>query len=95
MKKYFKLLSKSFLVLIFLSLNQSIVFAHHIGVEIMGKEYEPHGVFQHTLCIVITALFFTFAIYGFVSFIKKFLPEGSRQIKVVSNTEGPAIGKSK
>ena len=25
------------------------MLAHHIGIEILGKEYEPHGVFQHAV----------------------------------------------
>ena len=93
MDRYLKFFSKFFLGLIFFSFNQSAVFAHHIGVEIMGKEYEPHGAFQHALCIVITAAFVTFAVYGFVTFIKKFLPESSPKTKVVGKKEGPAIVK--
>ena len=92
MEKYGKFLGKSFLALILLSFNQSVVFAHHVGVEIMGKEYEPQGVVQHVLCIVIVALFITFAVYGFVTFIKKFLPQKSRQSKTATE-EGYSIVK--
>ena len=91
MERHLKPLSKIFLALTFLSLNQSIVFAHHIGIEIMGREYEPQGVFQHIVLIVLTAGFFTFAIYGFVTFIKKFLPEEKRWKQAARKTQGQEI----
>jgi hypothetical protein len=27
-----------------------LVFAHHMGVELLGREYSPHGLVQH-LCV--------------------------------------------
>jgi hypothetical protein len=35
-----------------------LVFAHHMGVELLGREYSPHGLVQH-LCV--------FAALGFVA----------------------------
>ena len=52
---------------------KACIFLHHIGVEIMGKEYEPQGTFQHICVIAVSAAFLFFAVYGFISFFKKLL----------------------
>jgi|GEM_PF-4998093 len=36
-----------------------LLFAHHMGVELLGREFSPHGVVQH-VC-VFAALSFVFA----------------------------------
>ena len=28
----------------------TLVFAHHMGLEILGREYSPHGVVEH-VCV--------------------------------------------
>ncbi len=73
---------------------KNIVLAHHIGVEIMGHEYEPHGALQHILCIVITAVFFTFAVYGFKTFVRKFLPARKEKL-MASHAESSPVTESK
>ena len=43
------------------------MFAHHIGVEIMGREYEPQGLLQHAVVFGASILFFGLAGVGFVT----------------------------
>ncbi|MBI4397670.1 MAG: hypothetical protein HY586_00920 [Candidatus Omnitrophica bacterium] len=50
---------------------KTLIFLHHIGIEIMGKEYEPEGVVQHVCLIVISSIFLFFTVYGFIAFMKK------------------------
>ncbi len=65
---------------------EDIAWAHHIGVEIMGHEYEPHGAFQHIMCVLITTAFFTFAVYGFRTFVRKLL--SARKEKLIKSHAG-------
>ena len=43
------------------------MFAHHVAIEILGKEYEPHGVFQHVMAFGATLVMVTLAVIGFVT----------------------------
>jgi hypothetical protein len=57
---------------------RSLLILHHISIEIMGKEMAPEGWGQHFALIVATSIFLAFALYGFVTFVKKFLPSRTR-----------------
>ncbi len=47
------------------------VWADDIGVKIIGYKFEPQGAFEHLVFILITTAFFTFAVYGFKTFVRK------------------------
>ena len=42
------------------------LLAHHVGIEIMGREYEPQGVLQHVIVFGASILLFGLAGIGFV-----------------------------
>ena len=48
------------------------MFAHHVAIEIMGKEYEPHGFLQHALAFGGTALLFGLAGIGVATVWRRF-----------------------
>ena len=47
------------------------LFAHHIGIEIMGREYEPQGTLQHILVFGASILLFGLAGVGFVTTFRR------------------------
>ena len=47
------------------------LLAHHIGVEIMGTEYEPHGMLQHAVVFGASIVFFGLAGVGFVTVCRR------------------------
>jgi hypothetical protein len=40
------------------------VFAHHLGVELLGREFSPHGLVQHICVFTALALVFSTSAYG-------------------------------
>ncbi len=46
------------------------LLAHHIGVEIMGKEYEPQGFLQHAVVFGASIVFLGLAGVGFVTTLR-------------------------
>ena len=54
------------------------LFAHHVGIEIMGKEYEPQGVFQHAVVFGATLAMVILAGIGFAT-VCKWVGERRRQ----------------
>ena len=40
------------------------VFAHHMAVELLGREFSPHGVLQHVCAFAAIALVFGTSAYG-------------------------------
>lgn len=50
---------------------KGVILLHHISIEIMGKEFEPHGVIQHLMVAMITTGVLYFAAYGLVIFLKR------------------------
>jgi hypothetical protein len=41
-----------------------LLFAHHMGVELLGREFSPHGVLQHVCVFAAAALIFGTSAYG-------------------------------
>jgi hypothetical protein len=41
-----------------------ILFAHHVGVELLGREFSPHGVVQHVCVFAALGLLFGTSAYG-------------------------------
>jgi hypothetical protein len=39
-------------------------FAHHMAVELLGREFSPHGVVQHVCAFAALALLFGTSAYG-------------------------------
>jgi len=68
-----------------------IILLHHLSIEIMGREFSPQGFFQHSMVIVVTAGILSFATYGLISFVKKFLTENSKAIPEVSRSRESSI----
>jgi MFS-type transporter involved in bile tolerance (Atg22 family) len=40
------------------------LFAHHMGVELFGKEFAPETPLEHALAFFITGLLFALIVYG-------------------------------
>jgi hypothetical protein len=40
------------------------VFAHHMAVELFGREFSPHGVFEHVCAFGVIGLLFATSAYG-------------------------------
>jgi hypothetical protein len=40
------------------------LFAHHMAVELLGREFSPHGVFQHVCVFAALGSVFALAVYG-------------------------------
>jgi hypothetical protein len=38
--------------------------AHHMGVELLGREFSPHGVFQHVCVFAALGFVFATSAYG-------------------------------
>ncbi len=47
------------------------MFAHHVMLEILGHEFEPHGVWQHAATFTGTAILLTLAGIGFATVFRK------------------------
>jgi hypothetical protein len=47
------------------------VFAHHMAVEILGREYSPHTVFEHICVFVALSLLFSTSAYGTWTILQK------------------------
>ena len=41
-----------------------IPFAHHMAVELLGREFSPHGALQHVCVFAALALIFGTSAYG-------------------------------
>ena len=41
-----------------------LLFAHHMGVELLGREFSPHGVVQHVCVFAVLALIAGTSAYG-------------------------------
>jgi hypothetical protein len=41
-----------------------LVFAHHMAVELLGREFSPHGVVQHVCVFAAVALVVGTSAYG-------------------------------
>jgi hypothetical protein len=40
------------------------VFAHHMAVELFGREFSPQGVFEHVCAFVVIGFLFATSAYG-------------------------------
>ena len=43
------------------------LLAHHIGIEIMGHEFEPHGFWQHAVAFTGSLILLALAAIGLVT----------------------------
>jgi hypothetical protein len=50
-----------------------MLFAHHIGVELLGREFSPHGVFQHVCTFAAVSFFLATSAYGCWTLFQKVL----------------------
>jgi hypothetical protein len=41
-----------------------LVFAHHMAVELFGREFSPHGVFEHVCTFGAISLLLATSAYG-------------------------------
>jgi len=41
-----------------------LVFAHHMAVELLGREFSPHGTVEHVCVFAALALVFGTSAYG-------------------------------
>jgi hypothetical protein len=41
-----------------------LVFAHHMAVELFGREFSPHGVFEHVCAFGAISLLLATSAYG-------------------------------
>ncbi len=41
-----------------------LLFAHHMGVELLGREFSPHGVVEHVCVFAMLALLMGTSAYG-------------------------------
>jgi len=53
-----------------------ILFAHHIAVEILGREYSPTTVFEHVCLFAITGLILSTSAYGTWTLARKLIAGG-------------------
>jgi hypothetical protein len=41
-----------------------VLFGHHMGVEILGREFAPEGPVEHAVVFGLTAVFLSLMAYG-------------------------------
>jgi hypothetical protein len=51
-----------------------LLFAHHVGVELLGREFSPHGVLQHVCVFAGLGLVLATSAYGTAVLVSR-LPE--------------------
>jgi hypothetical protein len=56
-----------------------IVFAHHMAVELLGREFSPHGVLEHVCVFAALGLIAATSAYGTWALAMKFLDRGRRK----------------
>jgi hypothetical protein len=54
--------------------------AHHIGIEVLGREYSPQTVFEHVCLFTITAFILGTSAYGTWTIARKLID--ARRLKV-------------
>ncbi len=59
-----------------------ILFAHHVAVEILGREYSPNTVFEHVCLFGLVGLLLSTSAYGTWTLASKLI--GSRRKTQVS-----------
>jgi hypothetical protein len=55
-----------------------ILFAHHMGVELLGREFSPHGVLQHVCVFAALGLVAATSAYGTWALASRFLSRGRK-----------------
>lgn len=56
-----------------------LVFAHHMAVELLGREFSPHGVFQHVCVFAALGLIAATSAYGTWALALRFLSRGQER----------------
>lgn len=56
------------------------LLAHHVAVELLGREYSPTTVFEHVCLFAITALILATSAYGTWTIARKLI--AARRIKL-------------
>jgi hypothetical protein len=60
-----------------------VLFAHHMGVELLGREFSPHGVLQHVCVFAALGLIVGTSAYGtWVLATKAFEAMRTRRMRV-------------
>lgn len=54
-------------------MTEGIVFMHHMGIEIMGKEYAPEGFVEHAALALVVSVILFLAGYGLTRLVRDFL----------------------
>lgn len=49
-----------------------LLFAHHMAVELFGREFSPHGPLQHVCAFGAISLFLGLSVYGGCALAMKF-----------------------
>ena len=47
------------------------LFAHHMAVELFGREFSPHGTFQHVCTFAAIGLILSLSAYGAATLAQK------------------------
>ena len=64
------------------------MFAHHVGVELLGREFSPHGVIQHVCVFAALGLILATSAYGtavLATRLPELLASRRRESKTVVN----------
>ncbi|SIO63046.1 hypothetical protein SAMN05444166_7226 [Singulisphaera sp. GP187] len=64
------------------------MFAHHVGVELLGREFSPHGVVQHVCVFAALGLILATSAYGtavLATRLPELLAARRREAKAVVN----------
>ena len=56
------------------------LLAHHVAVELLGREYSPQTVFEHVCLLAITAFILGTSAYGTWTIARKLM--AARKLKV-------------
>ena len=55
------------------------ILAHHVGVELLGREFSPHGVVQHVCVFAALGLLLATSAYGSWTLAAKVVSRLSRE----------------
>jgi hypothetical protein len=56
-----------------------IMFAHHMAVELLGREFSPHGVLEHVCVFAALGLIAATSAYGTWALAMKLMTRGREQ----------------
>jgi hypothetical protein len=66
------------------------VFAHHMAVELFGREFSPHGAFEHVCAFGVIGLLLATSAYGTWTLALRLLTRLSEQRGKAPNSMRPS-----